>query len=174
MFQHLYFGDLGANVTLSSSVIELAKQDGLSNLKKRLELDLRAKLKCCQSGKTKIPEWDPSFTLPEHHIIDNANMGNWQVKMLADCDWRCGPTKNADNCSCDCTANCKLNVFISKTYTFKPAGFNSQNNSRGGRAFYYPSWFAQSMLRWNWEPAYFVSAKFTDTYSSKLKPACGK
>ena len=169
-FQHLYFGDLGANASLSGALIEQAKQN-LGLLKARLGGKLRNSLECCESGQTPVHLNDDSFTIPENHISDVVNMGNWQLRISAKCDWQCGSPAKADNCSCNCKVNCKLDAFISKTYTFK-RGYNPLNSSFGIGVLNSASWYAQSALRWNWEPTYFVSAHFTDSYSATLNPRC--
>ena len=103
------------------------------------------------------------YAFPEKHTFDFINMGTWQARMWAACDWHCGSSSGARDC-CTCKAQCSLNVNISKTYTFSPVGYNDLNNSWGIGVLYYYSILYQFYTQENVDPAYFVSADLTDSY----------
>jgi RHS repeat-associated protein len=177
MLNYLIVGDLGANIQLSSGLIQQAQQFLSPLLINQLEIILHNRiLKCCNSGSTGIPLSGNSQTPIEDAsgIFGFANTGNWQVRATAHCNWQCGKSQNNDNCSCACTVNCMIDVYLSKIYTFE-SEYNPYNTELSGvRYIFYPiSLLGQLALHGNPNPAYFVSAHFQVPYSSStLKPRC--
>ena len=66
MFGYSFYGDQGANITISPALIEQAKQSPQMSklLNDQLDGKLRGVLKCCSSGNTHQSVHNESFTFP--------------------------------------------------------------------------------------------------------------
>jgi len=95
MFLWLYIGDLNQDFTISGGLLQLARQNLMPQLKIRLQQALDGTANCCQYGHTNIHINDMKYAFPEKHTFDFINMGTWQARMWAACDWHCGSSSGA-------------------------------------------------------------------------------
>jgi len=158
-------------VTISDLLIQSAKAN-LDNLKRgRLLLDLRKTAKCGQSGSTRFHYNDNNFSIEPGEVSFFGMMGNWQMVLQGNCAWRCGQSKTSDSCCCDCSANYRLTVSLSKTYTFN-VGYNPYNDRLLIRLLDWWAWLGQRTWQWNAQQAYMITARFDDSYAPDFKPMC--
>lgn len=168
MFNYLFVGDLGANITISDDLINLAKQrldSNGSDMMLRLDTNLRNSLRCGYSGYMNSSVDDNKFTFESDPSF--VNMGNWIVHISANCSYSCGDA-SGNNCRCDCSVYCDLHVVIWKVYTFQD-GYNAYNSWWGIQGLNYLAWLDQMYYHLNPETAYIISAGFDDSYCTVLQ-----
>lgn len=166
MFLHLMAGDMGENYQLSSAT-EQAIEDRVAHMEDTT-VYLRKNSTCGKSGTASISINQNNFSI-ETGDISFVNMGSWQIRIRETARWKCdnGNVSNG-KCCCQCKADVDAHVFISKTYTFRPNGYNPANawlpirilNGVAKDLQYYDQWYHDSE-----GPAYFVSDELKFTFS---------
>jgi RHS repeat-associated protein len=165
MLFHLFLGDLAANVTLSDELLDIARLDIMPTLINNIGGYISPEMKCCQSGYAPLRHHFGTWTIPENHLLPQASMGNWQVDLAGQCFWKCGSLAPQQGC-CPCVAQCNMEVFIHKTYTFLPTGFNTENSTWPVRFYFYgPSVVFQWLFQDNTYAAYFIWRSFRESCS---------
>ena len=166
MFANLFVGDPFDNYTISDQLIRAAR-GRLGPVKTEIDLDLRKAVACGKSGTKRVFKSNDKFTIEDDSTISFVNMGRWQLKVTATCDWQCG--EYGEHCCCDCKATCHLGIGLSKTYTFAQEGYNEWNVGIF-TLFHWESIKDQFLTQGNTRPEIFISATFNDNYKTSFKP----
>jgi len=163
------FGYPRTVMPISNQLTEQAKAKA-HLLEDTLMLALKRLLKCGQSGTLPVSHNDKWFNF-DAAPVGPKNMGNWQLDLSGTCNWTCEKAQGPD-CCCKCTANCSFEGSLSKTWTFQPWGFNTDNKP------FWPVWVAshlvQQQLYQRSAGMYSLSAHFSDCRSMDYARVCSK
>lgn len=130
MFWYLYFGNHQQDTTVSSDLVQQLLEYVQKTHGAIFDDHIKKELACGKAGRYFKLHRDNSFNFRERPNFFGAHMGNWQVRIAADCIWEC--EAHDAQCCCICAAACNLAIYISKTYTLVNAPeFNPANSGLG-------------------------------------------
>jgi len=177
MFYHLMAGEPQKSYQLFELTIDQAKA---RNRAERLYGEnLNKAASCGKRGSEPLNYDNDSFVIDKDPLIPYGHMGKWQLHFGGTMDWQCGKAVRVGAlCQCSCNASIGGKATISKTYTFRPEGYNSDNKQAYIQllnlvAIWMQYWWNDALYVGNlWDrqfhdfgPAFYVSASWEDQFT---------
>jgi len=126
----IMLGYLGAGGLLDrtfqlSDAAVTASKDRIKKL--QVIADIIKVAKCSGWGQDELHYHDEKFSMDNRD--EAAHIGSWDLKVDGVVSWRCGDAvKNSTGkCPCDCVADVVAHAVMTKVYTFRPIGYNTDN-----------------------------------------------